>query len=256
MDRRIDLASHVHRSGLLVLASALVAGCTNLLTPMGENTYDCNRKENPASPYCHSFKSVEASTNGPIPPSRYDETMRLADFDRMTGIAPVPRGEVPSASTSSYPAGTAPAQTASHGMAAPRPSPSLEGLPVREGPVVQRVWVKRFVDGNDLLIGETVIYKEIIGSHWLGFGRGDAPAGGKPATSTRDGARYPHRPPQPQPSKATSNLSSPAEMGSGAQGATPASTPPGFTQPGAPAPERGEMAPVPASPSGTNSMPQ
>ena len=228
----------------------LLAGCSNLLTPLGESTYDCNRKENPASPYCHSFKSVEASTSGAIPPSRYDETMRLSDFDRMTGIAPVPKS-----ATSRDVASPAGVSVTALPLT---PAGSLEGLPVRQGPVVQRVWVKRFVDGNDLLVGETVIYKEIIGSHWLGFGRGESPSGASSSSSqsssARDGIPYPHRAPPPAQLKSAGGPTGATSVTSGTAPAAPP-TSPGFTQPGARAPA-GEMAPVPATSSGTTSMPQ
>lgn len=46
---------------------------------------------------------------------------------------------------------------------------SLDGVPVRVGPVVQRVWIKRFVDGNDLITSNVVVYKEVIPNHWAGF---------------------------------------------------------------------------------------
>ena len=156
----------------LCAAAGLLLACASVLTPLGDNHYDCNRKENPQSPYCHSFKAVEESTAGAIPRSRYDETLRLSDLDRLTGIAPASAGTA--AAIGSQPGsmrlpGMSGGAALGQGGAPTSAPPSLEGMPVRLGPVVQRVWVKRFVDGNDLLVGETVIYKEIMPSRWSGF---------------------------------------------------------------------------------------
>lgn len=84
------------------IAGVIVAleGCASMFTPIGENKYDCNRKENPDSPYCHSFRSVEKATSNDIPDSRYDQNMSIADIDQLTGIAPV-NNKQPGANTSS-----------------------------------------------------------------------------------------------------------------------------------------------------------
>ena len=236
--------------------SALVlSGCTNLLTPIGHNTYDCNRKENPASQFCHSFKAVEASTSGPLPDSRYDETLRIGDVDKMTGIAPT-GGKVPER----LPPRAEPGAVGAIGTGEFRPfntAASLEGLPVRLGPMVQRVWIKRFVDANDLLVGDTVIYKEIMGSRWSGFevadpARASAMSGGR-AISSNAGI-YPHRP----PTVASGVMKALDGASSTSNPSRDASRPsrPEFNQPGAKASESGGLATVPAIESGTTSMPQ
>ena len=124
--------------------------------------------------------------------------------------------------------------------------------------LVQRVWVKRFVDGNDLLVGETVIYKEIIGSHWQGFGGADSSSSSISSAASlplpKDGPAYPHRAPVPTSAKSVAGLATAPVAGS-ANAPAPATASPGFTQPGVRAPA-GEMAPVPATSSGTTSMPQ
>ena len=242
-------------------AAGLLSGCASVLTPLGDNHYDCNRKENPQSPYCHSFKAVEESTAGAIPRSRYDETLRLSDLDRLTGIAP--SSAVASAPTESQ--SGAPRRQRSPGAAgighggAPMSSGSLpEGIPVRLGPVVQRVWVKRFVDANDLLVGETVIYKEIMPSRWSGFEavdplRVDARAASFPA------GIYPHRPPSIAGSamKALDGTSPPSSyVPLSPRSASTAPASPEFIQPGAKAPGSAELVTVPATTSGTTSMPQ
>lgn len=157
-----------------------------MLTPIGSNTYDCNRKENPASPYCHSFKAVEASTEGEIPPSRFDREMSLRDHDRLIGIAPDSASPVEKSTGQ-------PNQQAGNrnGVATPLQSraTSLDGVPVRVGPVIQRVWIKRFATNNDALIGDTVVYKEIVPPHWSGV----APVNVGSGKSTVDPGVYPHK---------------------------------------------------------------
>ena len=258
--RPLSLVSSFAAAALLVAVAAAavlaLSGCTSLLTPLGENSYDCNRKENPASPYCHSFKAVEASTNGAVPDSRFDQLMSISEHDRLTGIAPVaPVKRIEDNGPVTRAAASAPVAVAPSATPAAAP---LEGLPVRVGPVVQRVWVKRFVDDNDLLINETVIYKELIGSHWSGFE--GAAAGGAATPGARRRDAYPHRPavlapaaPAPMTGKAASDNVISRDA--------PKSSRNGFTQPGARAPDAGGLVPVPTteappSESGTSSMPQ
>lgn len=239
-----------HKAFLALATVSVLQGCASALTPLGENYYDCNRKENPASPYCHSFKSVESATTGTLPPSRFDQAMSVADHDRLTGIAPTVGGK-PGAAPLVPGAGTMPGAAIARADGVGVAAPSLEGLPVRVGPVVQRIWVKRFVDDNDLLVGETVIYKEIVGSHWLGF---DGSAGSATSSGKTSGA-YPHRPADPSASplgRSGPDLNSRA---------APARSRSEFAQPGARAPESSGVVSSPAteappSESGVTSMPQ
>lgn len=227
------------QAAFLCVAALGLGACTSALTPLGENSYDCNRKENPASPYCHSFRSVERGTTGPLPDSRYDQVMRLSDHDRLTGIAPdsqASTGATP-ASAAQQPSQLSPQQAPA--TRAAKPVADAPEVPVRVGPLVQRVWVKRHVDANDMLISETHLYKEIVPAHWSGVVAGDRSSGTAAAV-------YPHRPaggtepPSPKPSR---------------DGAAPPPTE--FVQPGAPkASEPADVAPVPAIPSGTPSLPQ
>ena len=252
------LAIAVMAANLAGLAG--LQGCTSILTPLGENHYDCNRKENPQSPYCHSFKSVEASTAGPIPRSRYDETLRISEIDQLTGIAPtavgvgVSNGQSMSAVAPSSTVSVVPAMAPAMSLA-----PLLEGLPVRLGPVVQRVWVKRFVDTNDLLVGDTVIYKEIMGSRWSGFEAADPMRQAPSRAAGGQSSTYPHRAPTASNGviKALDG-SSPSSANPSPQIRDAAGRParPEFNQPGAKASEPAELAPVPATESGTTSMPQ
>ena len=160
-----------HAAALVSIGAAAVAlgGCTSLLTPLGSEYYDCNRKENPSSPYCHSFRSVTDGTNAPIPDSRYDMAVRIEDVDRLTGIAPTTStgASVGAPSSASTPNGAA--------AAAPRPTargtpggPS-DGTPVRVPALVQRTWIKRHVEEGDRLVGSTYVYREVTHGHWAGF---------------------------------------------------------------------------------------
>jgi hypothetical protein len=215
------------------IAAASLAACTNLLTPLGAEKYDCNRKEDPASPYCHSFRSVEKGTTGPLPDSRYDEVMRMSDYDRMTGIAPVGKArlDTPAVSATTQQPATQSAATPSESK-----QPPATEVPLRIGPLVQRVWVKRFVDGNDMLISDTRVYKEIVPAHWAGFSSGES-------SESPSGVAYPHRP-------AKSSADTPTKPSR--DGAKPST--PGFVQPGARA-EPADVANVPATPNGTPTNP-
>ncbi|WP_454875136.1 TraV family lipoprotein [Paraburkholderia xenovorans] len=176
-------------------AVPLLSGCPAAFNPIGSNSYDCNRKQDPSSIYCHSFKAVEASTNGELPPSRFDSELNFSQYDKATDIAPVGQRNTvasPIRSGSGEPVvmgsgGPAVQGAALPGMVRPVAVDGMpDGMPVREGPVVQRTWIKHFVDGNDMLTADTTVYKEIVRSHWSGFD------GGNPAGAAR--GVYPHKP--------------------------------------------------------------
>lgn len=173
---------------LVVVATVVgVSGCAQLLTPLGAENYDCNRKENPASPYCHSFRAVADGTNAPIPDSRYDAAVKLEEADRMNGIAPTAAaGSDGSTQRSLHVEDPAPVQ---RGLVAPArqagPFAPPDGSPVRVAPLVQRTWIKRHVEQGDRLVGSTYLYKEVTRGHWQGFA--EAPAGS-------EGSRGPSRP--------------------------------------------------------------
>ena len=179
-----------------VLASALLAGCASQMNPVGETKFDCNRRQDSKSVYCRSFKAVEASTAGEISPSRYDKEYKLSEFDRMTGIAPDDEVTVePTQQFNVKQAKPAKPVVLPHQV---RQDAPLVGAPVREGPVIQRVWIKRFVDGRDLLTENTVVYKEIRGTRWAGFDEA------QPNLATQIRA-YPHKPVEPPAPQAQSN---------------------------------------------------
>lgn len=222
--------NYVNIAKLICAVSALASfsGCS-IFNPIGESTFDCNRKDNP-SEYCRSFKAMEASTNGKLPESRFDKEFRMSDYDRKTGVAP---DDQPSSKTTQdkniY------NNVLPHNLL-PATGEAIAGAPVRRAPVIQRVWIKDFVDENDLLHGDTVVYKEIQGSKWTGF---DASTNSD--TNQLNGVNYPH--------KAKNSLFVPLEPQ-----AQPVQTSNNFSQPGVSAPVNGETAPLPAV-SGSNSMP-
>ncbi|WP_371765571.1 TraV family lipoprotein [Massilia sp.] len=148
-----------HLANVLIAASsvALLAGCS--FNPVGESNFDCNRKENP-SEYCRSFKALEKSTNGPLPESRFDKEFKMSDYDRATGIAPDSQAH---ASDPRLGAGVLPHQQMNAN------TEPVAGMPLRRSPVVQRVFIKRFVDENDSLQDDVVVYREVKGAHWVGF---------------------------------------------------------------------------------------
>ena len=192
-------AGSARACAFLIATLVSLSGCTSLLTPLGDEYYDCNRKENPASPYCHSFRSAANGTDAPIPDSRYDRAVRISDVDRLTGIAP-PAADTQRASDPVVPAGEVSVQRPRAARVISAQSQPLasgvapEGTPVRVAPLVQRTWVKRHVEQGDRLVGSTYLYKEVTRSHWEGFV--EPPAG---AEAPRDNAK-PHLPDDDFPS--------------------------------------------------------
>jgi conjugal transfer pilus assembly protein TraV len=166
--------NHSRKVFALLGVVATLAGCS--FNPIGESTFDCNRKENP-SEYCRSFKALEKSTNGPLPESRFDKEFKMSDHDRATGIAPDPAAA--GTSGGAVVSGPLPHQRLN---AAGDP---VADMPVRKAPVVQRIKIKRFVDENDSLQDDVIVYREVRGARWSGFDGSDQ--------TTRVAGAYPHR---------------------------------------------------------------
>ena len=176
------------RHGATLLATAgvvMLAGCSSAFNPIGSNTYDCNRKQDPSSIYCHSFKAVESSTNEELPDSRFDAELKFSQYDKATEIAPVK-----SSSGSAMKGGAGESVSVGRGVIQAQLGgadvATADDTPVREGPVVQRTWIKHFVDSNDARVGDTVVYKEIVPTHWAGFDGGDP--------QSVEHNLYPHKP--------------------------------------------------------------
>jgi conjugal transfer pilus assembly protein TraV len=198
----------------------LLTACS--FNPVGESTFDCNRKENP-SEYCRSFKALEKSTNGTLPESRFDKEFRMSDYDRANGLAPDAKKDQPlrEAPTGSF-AGALP-----HNRSA-QASELVSGAPVRRAPVIQRVFIKQFVDENDMLQGDVVVYKEVKASKWTGFdaARSALPGGGQ--------LLYPHKA-QDSPVSVVDGNAAPTTQG------------PAFSQPEGNTEVAGGTAPSPAA---------
>ena len=238
---QFPLMCAVRRTAIVVGVLTLSA-CSSLFNPIGDNKYDCNRKENPNSPYCHSFKAVEASTTADLPDSRFDKEVKISDVDKLTGIAPDRKARPANMPTSE--AVAAIATRLPHQVHAPV---SLDGLPVRQGPVIQRILIKRYVDANDVLTEDTVVYQEVVPTHWSGF---------DVQTSYQSGnaMAYPHRPVLEAQDKSKGTGVRQA-LGTPDSGAPATAHPSEFSQPGAkpPAPDGQVSDP---SYNGVSSMPQ
>lgn len=190
----------IQKASLLAGCAALLAGCATQMNPVGEAKFDCNRRQDAKSPHCRSFRAVDQATDAPLPQSRYDQAFSISDMDRLTGISP------DDASLKASP-GKEGAKTPPLLPHQVRNDAPLTGQPVREGPVVQRVWIKRHVDGRDVLTEDTVVYREIKPTRWAGFPTPavqvgvDAPYPRRPKEET---ATPPQRSNQPQPQQTPS----------------------------------------------------
>ena len=235
---------------IVCIAVAMLAGCASSFNPIGESKYDCNRKQDPSSFYCRSFSAVEASTNGPLPETRFGTPFRIEDQDARQNIAPTPDGQNPAQAA---PNQVAPGSAAPRAVALPvtpyaamvlphqlRMRP-LEGAPVRNGPVVQRVWIKRHVTADDALVESTFVYKETQAPSWAGF---RPSVKGAPTDTTA--ASYPRRAladKSDRPSTPASGLAAPAES-------------PRIFQPTSASARSDEEAATPPADTGDNSMPK
>lgn len=205
-------SKNINKACLLILCMSL-QGCflSKLFNPIGEDKYDCNRKENPNSPYCHSFRSVDNGTQGPVPDSRYDKELNINDHDKLIGIAPV---KTQSSNTN----GNVDSQVKKpiNGNSITKDKYLLPGIndaeslpngtPVRVAPYVQRTWIKRHSESNGAYIGNTVVYKEIVPSHW----QGEKPLATPPSTKgSTVFLKKPHRPVEvlQQPMAPTNSIS-------------------------------------------------
>lgn len=117
----------------------------------------------------------------------------MSDYDRATGIAPDSTSDVLAHPKQQWPWSKRPV-AATPALVTVLPhnrlsaaSELVPGAPVRRAPVIQRVLVKKFVDENDMLQGDVVVYKEVQSSKWTGFN--GAPSNAGPGT----GQAYPHR---------------------------------------------------------------
>lgn len=188
---------------LLLCVVLLLTGCASWFTPLGDDKYECNRKENAKSAHCISFKGIEESSRGKLPVSRYDKVVSMSERDKLLGIAPDEE--------SSTKADRKSGKTTIDGGVLPhqRAKQSLNGQPVRQAPVIQKVWIKRFVDDNDTLVNSTTVYREIRPTRWTGFDAMNT------STTKTSGTSYPHKPAssaQPEASSKPIASAAPAQI--------------------------------------------
>jgi hypothetical protein len=209
----------------LLIASSFLGGCARMLTPQGDDKYDCNRKENPDSPYCHSFKAIDSATKAPLPVTRYDAMTNMSTVDQYTGVAPgkdSSKSTDPLSSPSRYhmPVFYSSVQQSNGAQAEYIQKQPRDGAPIREIAPIQRIWVKRHRDSSDRLIGTTVVYAELGENRWAGF---DPVENGKRTSSSTNRQIVPHLPAAKE--SATTPKAAPAQPSGSRTGAK-------FQQPG------------------------
>lgn len=177
---------------LLLVTIGTLNGCTSIFNPIGEDNFDCNRKSGVNPDWCHSVKSAIKSTDGHIPDTDFDRTFNMEEFYRQQGY--MKSGDKKSDSSSSEKIQT----TLPHQVA--RSLPVIDG-PVREAPVVMQIYIKPFVNDDDVLVQGQTVFKEVVPSKWRGFAA---------IRKDRDSGAYPHyaentvtrtSSPQPNPAK-------------------------------------------------------
>jgi type IV conjugative transfer system lipoprotein TraV len=160
---------------LTASAATLISACS--FAPIGNNSFECNRKDSPAA-YCKSFKAVERSTNGTLPETKFEKPFDMNDYDAAFDLSVK--------ADKDNKKDKAVAQVLPHNMGVANQA-VVDGGPVRQAPVIQRMYIKKFVDENDVLHQDQIVYKEVKGSKWAGFDSGSA------ANNLNGGVLYPHK---------------------------------------------------------------
>lgn len=135
--------------------TSLLGACS--FAPIGQNNFDCNRQDSPKE-YCRSFKAVEKSTNGTLPETRYEKSFEMTDYDKAFNLDAKDGKKTDKPIQQGLPHNYQVSQTA-----------AVDGAPIRQAPILQRIYVKKFVDENDVLHQDQIIYKEVQASKWVGF---------------------------------------------------------------------------------------
>lgn len=166
----------------------------SVFRPVGQENFNCNGK-NSTNPYCRSIKGIDRSTQGNIPDTKFDTAFNYEDYDKYSGDYVDTQGKPTKEATHYAKSGVLP-----HEIGGSNNAP-IVGAPVRMAPVVQKIWVNRYVDGQDKLHQPVEVYQEVIGSRWSGVASGQN-------YQAEDGRAYPHMPPKaPQnPREADSGL--------------------------------------------------
>ena len=170
--------------GFIILLGSLilVEGCS--FAPVGENKFDCNRKDSP-NEYCRSIKAIERSTQGELPETRYEKEFDMHDYDRAYQLdskgSPALKQQTQGGKRIEVERSLSNAAQNKNPVEFPLgyplgypmgPLPLLDGAPVRIPPIIQRIYIKSYVDADDVLIQDQIIYKEIAHSKWTGFETG------------------------------------------------------------------------------------
>ena len=174
---------NIKRIFLTASSIALLLGLNacSVFRPVGQENFNCNGK-NSADPYCRSFKGVDRSTTGDIPDTKFDAAFNYVDRDKYMGDYVDNNGKPTKEATQAAAHGTLPHELNNTGASI------IPGAPVRQAPVVQKIWVNRYIDGADKLHQPVEIYQEVIGSHWSGF------VPGQQTKSNSEDRTYPHFP--------------------------------------------------------------
>ncbi len=173
--------SRTYIAGLL--AAVGLVGCS-VLRPVGQENFDCSGK-NSTDPYCRSIRGVDRSTVDAIPDTRFDKPFDYMSYSRYhgdlddgdTGGSKGKQAAKPRDIASQLPHEIWP------------PGPPIQGAPVRTAPVIQKIWINRYVDSNDTLHQPTEIYQEVVGARWVG-----AAAPAKRPASAVSAHPYPFKP--------------------------------------------------------------
>ena len=84
----------IKKIGLLfcVGTTALMSACS--FAPIGENKFDCNRKDAPRE-YCRNVRAVLESTEGAMPTTKYGKNFNINEYDDAVGYndGPLMKGE-------------------------------------------------------------------------------------------------------------------------------------------------------------------
>ncbi len=158
---------------IAIVVMSMLNGCsTSVFNPIGEDNFDCNRKSGTNPDWCHSVKSAIKSTDGNIPETDFDKTFSMEQFYREQGYV---RGK----------SGDNPSQTSERGLLPHQVmrSAPVQGAPVREAPVVMQIYIKPFVNDDDVLVQGQTVYKEVVPSKWKGYAAVD---------KNKDSKAYPH----------------------------------------------------------------
>jgi conjugal transfer pilus assembly protein TraV len=173
--------SRKYIAGLLVAFG--LAGCS-VFRPVGQENFDCSGKKS-TDPYCRSIRGIDRSTVGSIPDTRFDKPFDYMSYSRYHGD--LDDSEIGGSDGKRAAKPQSIADRLPHEIW--QPGPVIQGAPVRAAPVIQKIWINRYVDSNDKLHQPTEIYQEVVGAQWVG-----AAAPAKRNASSTGANPYPFKP--------------------------------------------------------------